>query len=106
MNESRKFFLKEKPVKALMVISEAENETYCSEISEKIDSTYAHTVKLIGRMEDLDLLRTRKSGRKKLVSLSNEGKKQADIFRTLLNYYESGGGGEGRELKEKDAFSK
>ena len=64
MNESRKFFLKEKPVKALMVISEAENETYCSEISAKIDSTYAHTVKLIGRMEDLDLLRTRKSGRK------------------------------------------
>lgn len=105
MNDSREFFLKEKPVKALIVIGESD-ETYCSEVSEQIDSTYAHTVKLISKMEELGLIETRKSGRKKMVSLSEEGEKQASLFRELLKHYKSYGDGEGRELKEKDAFSR
>lgn len=105
MNESRKFFLKEKPVKAMMAVWAADNETYCSEVSENIDSTYAHTVKLISKMEDLGLVNTRKSGRKKLISLSKEGEQQAELFKDLLKYYEDFGEGEGNDLEEKGVFS-
>lgn len=106
MNDYRSFFLKEKPVKALMVIGNSGNETYCSEVSEEIDSTYAHTVKLISRMDELGLIETRRSGRKKMVSLSEEGEKQAGIFRSLLKHYGDYDEGKGPELGEKGAFSK
>lgn len=105
MSDSREFFLKDKPVKALMVVKESQ-ETYCSEISEKIDSTYAHTVKIISRMDELGLLETRKSGRKKMVSLSEEGERQAKLFKHLLKHYDDYGEGEGRGLKEQGVFSK
>lgn len=57
-------------------------------------------------MDELGLLETRKSGRKKMVSLSEEGEKQASLFRSLLKHYKNYDDGAGRELKERGAFSK
>lgn len=101
-DDSRGFFLKEKPVKALIAISKAE-ETYCSEVSKEIDSTYAHTVNIVSQMREFDLLETRKSGRKKLVKLNQEGRKQADIFVDLLKHYDEYETGNGK-LGSKEAF--
>lgn len=105
MNDARDFFLKEKPVKALLAIHNR-GETYCSEISEGIDSTYAHTVRIISRMEDLGLLETKKEGRKKMVSLSDEGEAQAKILVQLIKQYgDYSKEGEGK-LGNQKAFSK
>ena len=101
-DDSRGFFLKEKPVRALIAISRAE-ETYCSEVSKEIDSTYAHTVNIVSRMREMDLLETRKSGRKKLVKLSEEGRRQADIFIDLLKHYDGYETGKGK-LGSREAF--
>ena len=105
MNDSKEFFLKEKPVKALMVLDKSQ-ETYCSEVSEKIDSTYAHTIKIISRMEELGLLETKKSGRKKLIQLSEEGEEQANLFKQLMKYYGDYNNGEGKGLSNQGVFSK
>lgn len=88
MSDTRKFFLKEKPVLALLSIKNAEKETYCSLISDEIDSTYAHTVKIVSKMKDLDLLETREKGRKKIVSLSEKGEKQAEVFQQVMLLYD------------------
>ena len=58
------FFLKQKPVMALVTIRRARDDIYCSMISKKIDTTYAHTVKTVSRMEDEGFVETRKDGRK------------------------------------------
>jgi len=38
-------FLNEKPVMTLVVIRRHRDEVYCSLVSKRIDTTYAHTVK-------------------------------------------------------------
>jgi DNA-binding MarR family transcriptional regulator len=82
------FFLKQKPVMALVTIRRARDDIYCSMISKKIDTTYAHTVKTVSRMEDEGFVETRKDGRKKLLELTPKGEKFADHFLNLLTAFE------------------
>lgn len=84
MNE-KKFFLKEKPVLALVTIRQNREEVYCSLISKKIDTTYAHTVKIISTLEDGEMVKTEKKGRKKILSLTDKGQMYADHFTELLD---------------------
>ncbi len=71
--EEREFFLNEKPVMALVTIRKNRDDVYGSLISKKIDTTYAHTVKILSRMEDLGLIKSRKEGRKKILELTSKG---------------------------------
>ena len=82
------FFLKQKPVMALVTIRRARDDIYCSMISKKIDTTYAHTVKTVSRMEEEGFVETRKDGRKKLLELTPKGEKFADHFLDLLTAFE------------------
>lgn len=82
------FFLKEKPVMALVTIRRAREDIYCSMISKKIDTTYAHTVKTVSRMEEEGFVETKKDGRKKLLELTPKGEKFADHFLDLLSAFE------------------
>jgi predicted transcriptional regulator len=81
------FFLKEKPVMALVTIRRSRDEIYCSMISKKIDTTYAHTVKVISRMEDGGLVESKKKGRKKILELTPKGKEFSDHFLNLLECF-------------------
>lgn len=83
----KEFFLKEKPVMALVTIRRSREEIYCSMISKKIDTTYAHTVKVISRMEEDGLVRSKKKGRKKILELTPTGEKFADHFIELLEEF-------------------
>lgn len=97
MNKKMKdFFLKEKPVMALITIRRKQGEIYCSMISKKIDTTYAHTVKTISRLEEEGLVKSEKKGRKKILSLTEEGEKYADMFLDLLAEFDED---ENSELK-------
>ncbi len=84
----RDFFLKEKPVMALITIRRERDEIYCSMISKSIDTTYAHTVKIISRMEDEGLVQSEKSGRKKILTLTDKGEEFADLFLDLNTKFE------------------
>lgn len=82
------FFLKEKPVMALVTIRRAREEIYCSKISKEIDTTYAHTVKIVSRMEEEGLINSQKDGRKKILELTSNGKEFSDHFLDLLTAFE------------------
>lgn len=97
----RDFFLKEKPVMALVTIRRNREDIYCSMISKKIDTTYAHTVKTVSRLEEEGLVDSKKEGRKKILELTQEGEKFADKFIDLLEEL-NGNGGQKVEYSLKD----
>ena len=86
-NELQSFYLKEKPVMALVTIRRARDEIYCSMISKKIDTTYAHTVKTISRMEEDGFVRSKKKGRKKILELTPQGREFSDKFLDLIEAF-------------------
>lgn len=53
-------------------------EMYGGLISKKIDTTYAHTIKILSKLEDESLIESRKEGRKKVLDLTEEGMVCAD----------------------------
>ena len=79
------FFLKDKPVMALVTIRRNREDIYCSMISKKIDTTSAHTVKTVARLEDEGLVESHKNGRKKILELTDEGQTYADKFIDILD---------------------
>ncbi len=87
----KNFFLNEKPVMALVAIRQKRDDVYGSIISKEIDTTYAHTVKILSRLEENDLVETEKKGRKKILNLTEEGKEYSDHFIQLLNSFENNG---------------
>jgi len=86
----KEFFLKEKPVMALVTIRKTREDIYCSMISKKIDTTYAHTVKTISKLEEEGLVKSKKDGRKKILELTPEGEEFADKFVDLLEAFDGG----------------
>jgi predicted transcriptional regulator len=68
--------LQEKPNRLLKQLRFG--ESYSSELRQKIDSTNAHTIKLLNRFQDHELVKSRKQGRKKMISFTEEGETVAD----------------------------
>lgn len=106
----KEMFLNEKPVMALVIIRKTRGEIYGSIVSKKIDTTYAHTVKIISELEEEGLVKSEKKGRKKILHLTEEGKEYADLFIELLNKFDGSDafGGDaiseekGSKLREQD----
>lgn len=90
-SDLKKLFLNEKPVMTLVTIRKAHSEIYGSIISRRIDTTYAHAVKIISELEAEDLVESEKQGRKKLLYLTEEGKQFADIFIEMMNKFDENG---------------
>lgn len=70
---AEKLFLQEKPTLALLFIG-AMGKTYASVISKEIDSTFAHTTRILAKMEQCGLIRFTFEGRIKFVELTEYGK--------------------------------
>lgn len=81
--ESHDLFLKEKPVKIILNIRRSRKEVYASKIAKDVSTTYAHAVKTLHRMEEKGLITNTKKGRKKLLSLTEKGKKHADMLEEI-----------------------
>ena len=75
-------FVKEKPTKALITIRRLKNDedAYAQNISRKINTTYAHTVKTMSKLEDMGFAESQRIGRKKVYRLTEEGKKKAELL--------------------------
>ncbi|WP_406669913.1 MarR family transcriptional regulator [Methanolobus sp. ZRKC4] len=76
-------FLQEKPVLALLAIWSFQ-KTYASVITKEINSTFAHTTKILSKMEEHGLVRFSVDGRVKYVELTDHGYKVVDALKNLI----------------------
>lgn len=84
---AEKLFLQEKPTLALLFIGSM-GKTYASIISKEIDSTFAHTTRILSKMEQCGLIRFTFEGRIKFVELTDYGREvetSLKEFRDLLS---------------------
>lgn len=80
-NEISKLFLRDKPSKILLGIkrrNDNDEEEYALKLAKNAGATYAHTVRVLQRMEELNLIDYERDGRKKLVHLTNLGDNLAE----------------------------
>jgi len=75
-------FLNEKPARLLIELLKGDD--YGSSLSKKIDTTYAHTTKILGQLEDYGFTTTTKEGRKKTHTLTEKGREKAEALRELV----------------------
>ena len=76
--EIEQYFLNTKPVRALVVINNPVTESYASQVSSKIDSTYAHTVKILKKLDQQGLInKSEKDGRKVIAETTEKGQRVA-----------------------------
>lgn len=74
----RELFVHEKPVLTLVKLKSRRTENYTREISTAIDCSYSHTVRIINRLEDADLVVSETKGRKKMLKLTEKGEELAE----------------------------
>lgn len=76
-------FLQEKPVMALLIIWSSQ-KTYASVIKKKINSTFAHTTKILSNMEKLGLVKFTTEGRVKYIELTQYGINVVEALQNLI----------------------
>ncbi len=76
-------FLQEKPSLALLAI-EHFGRTYASVITKEINSTFAHTTKILCKMEEIGLVQFSVEGRIKYVELTEKGYDVIESLKTLI----------------------
>jgi len=76
-------FLHRKPAEMLVAIHRGDAD-YASVLSREVDCTYSHTVKVLDTFKEHGLVRFEKTGRKKLISLTDAGERLADHLDDLL----------------------
>ncbi|WP_406657274.1 MarR family transcriptional regulator [Methanolobus sp. ZRKC2] len=94
-------FLQEKPVLALLAIWSFQ-KTYASVITKEINSTFAHTTKILSKMEEHGLVRFSVDGRVKYVELTDHGYKVVDALKNLIIALEGEMSGSFEEVEEKN----
>lgn len=81
----QEFFVNVKSAKILVSLSNPSTDNYASEISSNVDCTYSHTVRILQKFEEKDLVRSKKKGRKKMVELTSDGREIAQDLGDLMH---------------------
>lgn len=84
------FFLNEKPCSVLVEIRRLD-EAYASVLSREVETTYAHCVSTISILKERGLVESEQSGRKKILSLTEDGEAVAEALENLEDVLESVG---------------
>jgi len=82
--DAEKLFLQEKPTLAMLFIGSM-GKTYASVISKEIDSTFAHTTRILSKMEHSGLIRFTFEGRIKFVELTEYGTEVETALKEFRN---------------------
>ena len=77
-------FLHEKPVRALVMLSDSKTTWYAHLLAKHIDCSYAHLVKVLDHFEEDGLVEFHKEGRVKLISMTDKGMDLAHDLETVL----------------------
>nr|WP_321498149.1 MarR family transcriptional regulator [uncultured Methanolobus sp.] len=80
---AEQLFLQEKPTLALLAIWSLQ-KTYASVITKEINSTFAHTTKILAKMEEHGLVQFSVEGRVKYVELTDHGYRVVDSLKNLI----------------------
>lgn len=80
---AEQLFLQEKPTLALLAIWSFQ-KTYASVITKEINSTFAHTTKILTKMEEHGLVKFTMEGRVKYVELTDSGFKVVEALKNLI----------------------
>jgi len=80
---AEQLFLQEKPALALLAIWSLQ-KTYASIITKEINSTFAHTTKILIKMEEHGLVNFSLEGRVKYVELTEHGYRVVDALKSLI----------------------
>lgn len=82
--ELEEFFLNRKPVQIMVSLRQQTTDNYASAVSSQIDATYSHTIKVLQKMRDHDLVQFEKRGRKKMIELTSRGESIAERLHDLV----------------------
>ena len=82
--DAEKLFLQEKPTLAMLFIGST-GKTLASVISKEIDSTFAHTTRILSKMEHSGLIRFTFEGRIKFVELTEYGTEVETALKEFRN---------------------
>jgi len=85
LSEPANVFIKEKPALALLAIHKSYSEIYPSKVSKRIDSTYAHTVNIVSKMEENGILKSEKRGRKRILTLTDRGEAYSNALVNMVH---------------------
>ncbi|MFB6208959.1 MAG: hypothetical protein ABEJ56_02355 [Candidatus Nanohaloarchaea archaeon] len=105
MDNSSDIYLKEKPVMTLITIHQSDEDIFCGKVSGEIDSAYAHKVKIVSRLKEMEIIETKQVGRKKLLSLTDQGSEQAEHLINLIKVSEKNEMDMSDRIGEKEAFN-
>jgi DNA-binding MarR family transcriptional regulator len=83
-------FLQEKPRKILVYLKKENKQLYIAMISKNVNATYAHTFNVLKRLENLNLVSFKESGRIKLVKLTELGEEVAKVILNLMDLLKLG----------------
>jgi len=98
---AEKLFLQEKPTLALLFIG-LMGKTYASVISKEIDSTFAHTTRILAKMEQCGLIRFTFEGRIKFVELTEYGEEVETALKEFRNIIAEGFSTESAQKEESE----
>ncbi len=94
----KELFLQEKPAEMLVFLKKGDNPNYATEVSKGVDCTYSHTIKVLDKFEELELVEFSKEGRVKLIELTDDGEEIAHDLEGLVRKFE-------RKIEETDEES-
>ncbi|MGP8321418.1 MAG: MarR family transcriptional regulator [Methanosarcinaceae archaeon] len=80
---AEQLFLQEKPTLALLAISSFK-KTYVSVITKEINSTFAHTTKILSKMNEQGIVKFSVEGRVKYIELTKHGINIVDAMKDLM----------------------
>jgi len=81
-SEADELFFNQKPVNMLIAIHGS--SSYGLELSKKVDTPYAHTTEILGRLEDLGLIEGEDQGRKKIYTVTEKGREKAEALKKAV----------------------
>ncbi len=74
-------FLHEKPARLLIT---AKTPKYASQLAKEVNCTFSHTVKLLEQFRKMGLVTFKKTGRIKMIELTDDGKEIANYLEGLV----------------------
>jgi len=83
-NSLESFLTQEKPCKALLRLRHSD-EIFISELARDIETTHAHSVNIVNILKSMGLVSAEKSGRKKMLELTEEGERVAEAVKNLTD---------------------
>lgn len=84
----KELFLQEKPSEMLVFLKKGDKPNYATEVSKGVDCTYSHTIKVLDRFQELELVEFSKEGRIKLIELTDDGEEIAHDLEGLVRKFE------------------